>query len=95
MLQPTAALCVPVEKFNPEDRFECWTIAEAQRLGDDPASFDGYAAGYHGAPCPGPSRSDAFRMGWEMGAIHAYRIPVPAWMIACNKQAAADCAGSA
>jgi hypothetical protein len=40
-------------------------------------------------------RARSFRMDWEMGAIHAYRIPVPAWMLACNRQAAADCIGSA
>jgi hypothetical protein len=83
------------EQFDPTLRFECWTVADAVRLGSDPASIDGYTAGRAGAPCPGPSRSDAYRLGWEMGAIAAYRVPVPAWMIACNRQAAADCEGSA
>jgi hypothetical protein len=85
------------ERFDPSLRFECWTITEAQRLARDYADdiCDGYAAGFLGAPCPGPARDDAFRLGWEMGAIAAYRVPPPAWMDACNAQDAADCIGSA
>jgi hypothetical protein len=56
---------------------------------------DGYAAGFNGAPCPGPDFTDAYRLGWEMGAIAAYRVPPPAWMDACNAQAASDCIASA
>jgi hypothetical protein len=83
------------ETFDLKLRFECWTVEQAIRLGADPSSFEGYGAGFTGAPCPGPARGDAYRMGWEMGAIAAYRVPVPAWMHACNAQAAAGCIGSA
>jgi hypothetical protein len=83
------------EQFDPTLRFECWTVADAVRLGSDPVSIEGYTAGRDGAPCPGPARSDAFRLGWEMGAIAAYRVPVPAWMRACNAQAESGCVGSA
>ena len=28
-------------------------------------------------PWPGPARSDAYRMGWEVGVIATRRVPVP------------------
>jgi hypothetical protein len=83
------------ERIDPLLRFECWTVERTEQLGADPASIDGYVAGITGAPCPGPARSDAYRLGWEVGAIHARRVPVPAWMLAVNAQADLDCAGSA
>ena len=86
-----------LEQFDPALRFECWTLAEATRLAAQVADIkDGVVAGL--APCPGPGFTDAYRLGWEMGAIAVYRVPVPAWMLAVNKQAAEldrGCAGSA
>jgi hypothetical protein len=88
-----------LEQFDPALRFECWTIEIACRLAGEHADIgDGYSAGRAGAPCPGPGFTDAYRLGWEMGAIAAHRVPVPAWMIAVNDQAARldrGCAGSA
>jgi hypothetical protein len=83
------------ERIEPLLRFECWTVERAEQLGADPASIDGYVAGFAGAPCPGPAHSDAYRLGWEVGAIHARRVPVPAWMVACNAQADSGCLPSA
>ncbi len=48
-----------------------------------------------GAPCPGPARSEPYRLGWEIGAIAARRVPVPAWVRAVNAQAEHDCIASA
>jgi hypothetical protein len=88
-----------LEQFDPALRFECWTLAKAIRLAAQVADIkDGVVAGRDGAPCPGPGFTDAYRLGWEMGAIAVYRVPVPAWMLAVNKQAAQldrGCAGSA
>jgi hypothetical protein len=85
------------EHFDPALRFECWTLAEATWLAAQVADIkDGVVAGLDGAP--GPGFTDAYRLGWEMGAIAARRVPVPAWMIAVNNQAARldrGCAGSA
>lgn len=77
-------------------RFECWTVADARRLArPSPELAAGLEAGLCGAPCPGPARSDPYRLGWEMGAIAARRVPVPAWMRAVNAQAEHDCIASA
>jgi hypothetical protein len=85
-----------VEQFDPATRFECWTVGDALHASRDGASLrEGYRAGKGGAPCPGPARNDAFRLGWEMGAIAAGRVPPPAWMLAVNAQADRGCAGSA
>jgi hypothetical protein len=85
-----------LEQFDPALRFECWTLAEATRLAAQVADLkDGVVAGRDGAPCPGPGFTDAYRLGWEMGAIAAYRVPPPAWMEACNAQYASGCLASA
>lgn len=77
-------------------RFECWTVADARRLAQPSADLEaGIVAGSTGAPCPGAARSAPYRLGWEMGAIAARRVPVPAWMRAVNAQAEHDCIGSA
>jgi hypothetical protein len=77
-------------------RFECWTVADARRLAQPSADLEaGIEAGLAGAPCPGPARSAPYRLGWEMGAIAAHRVPVPAWMRAVNAQAEHHCIGSA
>jgi hypothetical protein len=95
MFNRAAGVDTSPERFDPSARFECWAVAEAERLGSDPASIDGFVAGASGAPCPGPTRSDAYRMGWEVGAIATRRVPVPLWMLAVNAQAAAGCLASA
>lgn len=84
------------EQFDPATRFECWTVAEALRASADrEALCEGYAAGKTGAPCPGAARCDAYRLGWEMGAIFARRVPTPAWMLAVVAQAEYGFAGTA
>ena len=77
-------------------RFDCWTVDDARRLAQPSADLvAGLEAGFSGAPCPGPARSAPYRLGWEMGAIAARRVPVPAWMRAVNAQAEHDCIASA
>lgn len=84
------------ERFDPATRFECWTVADALRASaDHEALCEGYAAGKSGAPCPGASRCDAYRLGWEMGAIFARRVPTPAWMLAVVAQDEYGFAGTA
>lgn len=85
-----------VEQFDPASRFECWTVTDALRASLDRTMLaDGYAAGKGGAPCPGAARCDAYRLGWEMGAIAAGRVPPPRWMLAVNAQSNLGCTGSA
>jgi hypothetical protein len=75
MLSASGAPRVPVVAyFNPADRFECWTIALAERLGADPASFEGYAAGLHG-PLPRPSSQRCLSDG--LGDGRHSRAPRP------------------
>jgi hypothetical protein len=77
------------------NRFECWTVAEAVRLGSAADSIEGYVADASGAPCPGATRSDACRLCWEISAIAVLRVPVPLWMHAVNAQADHNCLASA
>lgn len=98
MLSPLAGNPSPqvVERFDPAARFECWTVADAVRASlDRVALCEGYAAGRGIAPCPGAARSDAYRLGWEMGAIASGRVPPPRWMLAVVAQAECGCVGSA
>jgi hypothetical protein len=77
-------------------RFECWTVTQAAQIVEHGAELQaGYVAGLNGEPCPGPAFHDAHRLGWEIGATTAKRVPVPAWLIALAGQASANCVGSA
>jgi hypothetical protein len=85
-----------LEQFDPALRFECWTVTQAARLVEHGAELQaGYIAGLYGSPCPGPAFHDAHRLGWEIGATTAKRVPIPAWLIALAEQASANCIGSA
>ena len=93
-----AALSRPAlaEDFDPALRFECWAAADALRIAASSADVEaGFVAGCSGSACPGPARSEAYRLGWEMGAIAARRVPVPAWMHAVNAQHDNGCLASA
>jgi hypothetical protein len=84
------------EKIDPALRFECWTVKEAAIITMHCEELTaGYYAGLHGEPCPGPARCDAFRLGWEIGATTAKRVPIPAWLVALAEQASFNCVGSA
>jgi hypothetical protein len=78
------------EQIDPALRFECWSAGEACRLGGDPDSMDGYVAGISGAPCPGAARSDAYRLGWEIGAIRARRVAVSPWLLVIIAQTSSE-----
>ena len=71
-------------------RFECWSFSQALLLAQRSRGelLAGARAALSGAPCPGPSRPDAFRLGWELGAVHAKRVPWPRWLTELNAQAA-------
>lgn len=86
-----------VEEIDPAQRFECWTVADALQAyyGDPLALREGYRAGMTGAPCPGAARCNSYRLGWEIGAINARRVPEPAWLFAVVAQDQAGCIGSA
>jgi hypothetical protein len=43
-----------------------------------------------GAPCPGAARSDAYRLGWEVGAIRARRVAVSPWLLIVIAQTDAE-----
>ena len=93
---PAAAPAAAYDDIDPALRFACWTVADARRLCcPSPELEAGLEAGMSGAPCPGPARSEPYRLGWEMGAIAVYRVPVPDWMRAVNAQADHGCIGSA
>ena len=72
----------------PGERFEVWRMSEASRLATrDRAGLEsGFNAGLSGAPCPGSSCAASYRLGWEVGATYARRVPEPAWMRACGAQ---------
>lgn len=71
-------------------RFECWSLAQAMRLAQLGRSdlLAGTRAALNGAPCPGRSMPDAFRLGWELGAVHIKRVPWPRCLTELNAQAA-------
>lgn len=73
-----------------QERFECWSFPQALLLAQRSRAelLAGTRAALHGAPCPGSSMPDAFRLGWELGAVHIKRVPWPRWLTELNAQAA-------
>ena len=65
------------EQIDAALRLQCWSAGEAYRVGEDPDSTEGYVAGLTGDPCPGATRSDAYRLGSEIGAARARRVATP------------------